>query len=202
MDIERVKVVLLGPTNAGKSSLLFTYITGGLTNTIDPTVGASFMSKSLTANGKTIRLDIWDTAGQERYNTFSKMYCRGTRAVILVCDASESDPAVKLQYWTELINSEELEKDAKIFIVANKIDKLKEDSNVQEEIQKIAEKMSAVVFLTSCKENIGVHEMFLQIAQTFAVSSKRLSDNTRISINSARHSQALESRAKQRKKCC
>ena len=61
-----VKVVLLGETGVGKSSLVLRFVS----NTFKPysasTIGASYMSKQMNVDGSPIKFQIWDTASQVR----------------------------------------------------------------------------------------------------------------------------------------
>ena len=58
MGFEKIKVVLLGSHGVGKSSLLYTYITGEVNISLDATISPSFMSKSLVIKDVNARLEI------------------------------------------------------------------------------------------------------------------------------------------------
>ena len=70
-----VKVVLLGDTGVGKSSLVLRFVTNNFKPYSESTIGASFMSKVLMVNGKQIKFQIWDTAGQEKYHSLARTLC-------------------------------------------------------------------------------------------------------------------------------
>jgi small GTP-binding protein len=56
-----VKVVLLGDTGVGKSSLVLRFVTNNFKPFNESTIGASFMSKVIMVNGRQIKFQIWDT---------------------------------------------------------------------------------------------------------------------------------------------
>ena len=56
-----VKVVLLGESGVGKSSLVLRFVTDNFKPYNESTIGASFMSKVLVHDGKSIKYQIWDT---------------------------------------------------------------------------------------------------------------------------------------------
>jgi len=61
-----VKVVLLGDTGVGKSSLVLRFVTNNFRPYSESTIGASFMSKMIVVNDTPIKYQIWDTVGQEK----------------------------------------------------------------------------------------------------------------------------------------
>ena len=64
------KIVIMGNTGVGKTSLLNRYTQ----NKFEPknttsTTGAFFVTKKVYVNGTRVRLQLWDTAGQERFRS-------------------------------------------------------------------------------------------------------------------------------------
>ncbi len=100
-----VKVVLLGDTGVGKSSIALRFVSNEFKPYSESTIGASFLSKTLSFdasnNRKKIAFKIWDTAGQERYACLAPMYYRGAGAAILVYDICKTSSFKTLQRWME-----------------------------------------------------------------------------------------------------
>ena len=80
----KVKCVLLGTENSGKSSLVYRYIDDKFNVNTQSTVGCAFNIKKFNLDKKSISLEIWDTAGNERYNSLLPMYYRSA-TIILIC---------------------------------------------------------------------------------------------------------------------
>lgn len=82
------KVVVIGDSGVGKSSITARYVFDKFDLNQEPTLGAAYMEKVCAYdNGtKTIKLQIWDTAGQEKYLAIAKLYYRDCRVAILVYD--------------------------------------------------------------------------------------------------------------------
>ena len=74
------KVVLVGSSNSGKTSIIQRYINNQFTSNLCPTVQAGYFEKSLSFDSKEISLDIWDTAGQERFHSIAPIYYRDAAA--------------------------------------------------------------------------------------------------------------------------
>lgn len=105
-----VKVVLLGDTGVGKSSLVLRFVTNNFKPYSESTIGyvlwiyqwcnlnircvppnrASFMSKMIMVDDTPIKYQIWDTAGQEKYHSLAPMYYRGAAAAIVVYDITRT----------------------------------------------------------------------------------------------------------------
>ena len=76
------KVVILGSSAAGKSSLLERIINNNYRKMLPATVGAAFAPKLVDG----VTLGLWDTAGQEQYASMSAMYYRDAKAALVCFD--------------------------------------------------------------------------------------------------------------------
>lgn len=164
MDLQQIKVVLLGNASVGKSSILYRFITGEFQENIDPTVGASFMGKIIKFGDLSVKLNIWDTAGQERYNSFAKMYCRDAKAVVFVFDLTQYTSFEGIDKWYQMLKDVNIDTNAKMYIVANKAD-LNPSFTNPPEVDEFAAKIKAEVFRVSAKKNTGIDELFSKVAE-------------------------------------
>ena len=71
------KIVVIGDSSVGKSSLIHRYVKSQFAKDFKPTIGAEFSNKEIFINNKTVVSQIWDTAGQERYQSLSTSFYRG-----------------------------------------------------------------------------------------------------------------------------
>ena len=61
------KVVLIGDSGVGKTSVIQMFEHSKFTDNFKPTIGADFSNKEVTLDDRVVTLQIWDTAGQERF---------------------------------------------------------------------------------------------------------------------------------------
>ena len=85
------KLLLIGDTGVGKSSILLRFTDGTFDENQQSTIGVDFKTKHMEVAGKKIKLTIWDTAGQERFRTLTSSYYRGAQGIALVYDVSRRD---------------------------------------------------------------------------------------------------------------
>jgi small GTP-binding protein len=158
-----IKVVLLGASGVGKSSLMFRYVTQGWEEGIQSTLGAAFMDKQVNYKKRTLKYQIWDTAGQEKYAPLAQMYYRDCQIAILVYDCTNRESFNNLKNWYIEI-CEKGPKDVIMVVVANKSDLKEEEIVSPEEGKKFAEERKAMFAKTSARENFGITELFDEVS--------------------------------------
>lgn len=83
------KLVLLGDSAVGKSCLVVRFVRDEFFEFQEPTIGAAFLTQTVSLDDATVKFEIWDTAGQERYRSLAPMYYRGAAAAIVVYDITK-----------------------------------------------------------------------------------------------------------------
>lgn len=154
-----IKVVLLGSSGVGKSSILHRYITDEWDENAQTTLGAAFMDKKVNYEGIQFKFQIWDTAGQEKYAPLAQMYYRDANVAILVYDITNRDSFTNLQDWQREL-SDKGPKDIVVAIVGNKSDLERGQDSLGSEGEKYARERSALFAKTSAKQNVGIKELF------------------------------------------
>lgn len=71
------RLILIGDSTVGKSSLLRYFTDGKFDDLVDPTVGVDFFARLIEVRpGIRVKLQLWDTAGQERFRYVYSVYVR------------------------------------------------------------------------------------------------------------------------------
>lgn len=94
-----LKIIILGDSGVGKTSLLNAYVNHFFANKYKPTIGVDFMSKTIKLKDREIVMQIWDTAGQERFHSLNKSFFRGADGCLLVFDVNNPLSFDHLNKW-------------------------------------------------------------------------------------------------------
>ncbi|KAF8995895.1 P-loop containing nucleoside triphosphate hydrolase protein, partial [Cyathus striatus] len=125
-----IKLVVIGPSGVGKTSLRGQYISGRFSNGYRATIGADFITKTLphpTKPDESVTLQIWDTAGQERFSSLSTAFFRGADAALLMFDVNSPETLESLRKWWNDFKDQAPLRDEDIpefccVVVGNKVD--------------------------------------------------------------------------------
>jgi len=126
MQKSLLKVVVLGDAGVGKTSLIRQFVEKTFSKEYKPTIGADFLTQDVTVNGKTITIQIWDTAGQERFKSMAVSFYRGSDAVMVTYDITDSNSFENVDTWMkefcENAGKEIDEKEFPFILLGNKSD--------------------------------------------------------------------------------
>ena len=120
-SIRSEKVLLLGPSSSGKTSLVSRLISEKFDSSSKATIGAALASKTFNIDGEEIKLDIWDTGGSEKYKALAPMYYRDARGVVIVYDVTNQSSLDEAQNWLDQVRDNGQEQIV-IVSAANKCD--------------------------------------------------------------------------------
>ena len=188
------KVVLLGDTTVGKTSILNQYKGIKTVLTTQPTICAGFLSTiEKISELYSLKLEIWDTAGQERFNSIIPLYYRNANCSIVVYDVCNLESFLVSKKWIKKLNINSSKIKNTVVLVGNKIDKVSsiKESSVISLANNYAKDNQINHILTSAKDDINIKELFNLVA--LDIYNNQDIDN--------KHNYN-ETKLFQRKKCC
>ena len=172
MSVESFKVVLVGESGVGKTSIITKFIDETFQEDQQSTTGGTFSTKSVICDGgKILKFEIWDTAGQERYRALTKMFYKDANAAIMVYDITRKDSFEELKnYWSEQIKESSPE-GIILVIAANKSDLFEHEAIDESIAREFAQQIGAFYIATSAKNSDGINNLFEEIAKKYTGSS-------------------------------
>ncbi len=157
-----VKVIIIGDSNVGKTSIMKAFLNKEIPQTYLPTLGVDFSIKTINVDDKKVKMQIWDTAGQDRFKTITASYYRGAVGVLVVYAINDKASSKHVENWVKQIEEKCEAKIAK-FLVGNKSDTERQvDSS---EGQHMAKKYNMNFMETSAKENSNITQLFQQLGK-------------------------------------
>ncbi|XP_028558018.2 ras-related protein Rab-18-B-like [Podarcis muralis] len=156
-----LKLLLVGDSGVGKSSLLLRFTEDQFEPYLNPTIGVDFKVKKMVLGDFPVQLAIWDTAGQERFRTLTPSYYRGAQGIILVYDVTKRETFAGLECWLQELDVFTKKSVVKM-LVGNKIDETDREVDRKEGLQ-FAQKHSMLFIETSAKMKDGVETAFEEV---------------------------------------
>jgi len=159
------KILMIGDSNVGKSSLLIRFSDNEYYNNYITTVGLDFRTKKINIDNKIIRLEIWDAAGQERFKALTKLYYRNCYGVLLVFDITDEKSFINIKNWINEFDKHCNIPNVSKILIGNKCDLLTEKKVSDEEIDKLCLKYNLNYIETSAKDNTNVELSFNELGK-------------------------------------
>ncbi|KAJ1529143.1 hypothetical protein ONE63_005952 [Megalurothrips usitatus] len=157
------KLLLIGDSGVGKTSILFRFSDDAFTSTFISTIGIDFKIKTVELRGKKIKLQIWDTAGQERFHTITTSYYRGAMGIMLVYDVTDERSFENIVKWLRNID-EHANEDVEKMILGNKCDIDSKRAVNKDRGEAIAREYGVPFLETSAKANTNIDKAFNDLA--------------------------------------
>ena len=156
-----LKLLLLGDSSVGKTSILLKYISNKFDESSISTVGVDYMDKIIDYNKFKIKLQIWDTSGEEKFRTITKNFYRNADGLLVVFDLTKKESYNHIKSWIN--EAKENNDKLKTILIGNKLD-LKDERIVTIDVAKqFAEKNNLKYIETSAKDGTNINESFQAI---------------------------------------
>lgn len=195
------KLVLLGESSVGKSSIVQRFVKDSFTEARESTIGAAFLTHSVKLTPQTAVLDlqnaeeatpkppaaevnvkyeIWDTAGQERYRSLASMYYRNAQTALIVYDVTSQKSLEQAKYWIKELKRQ-VNDNMVVILVGNKLDLLDDRDNIETDAlaQELKDTYGLLWTKVSAKTGEGVHSLFEQLALRLPYEEQLQKQNAR-----------------------
>ena len=168
---DSVKVVLLGESGVGKTSIISQFTTHKFDPHRETSLSAQFISKTVDFPdiNQSIKFDIWDTVGQEKYRSLAKIFYKDAKVIVFVYDITTefSFEGIK-KYWYDETKAN-TDGNPILAVVANKIDLYLEQKVSNDEGKAYADEIGAIFQTTSALSDSGITQLFDNIGKTYLI---------------------------------
>jgi len=156
---QNIKLLLIGDSAVGKTSLLSRYAEDVWTPEFVSTIGIDFKTRKMQIEGQSVKIQIWDTAGQERFRTITQAYYRGAMGIFVCFDLCDDISFKHVRHWMANIKTHSNQQVFTV-LVGTKCDKDNKRMVNTEEGQALADEFDMPYFETSAKGDVNVKETF------------------------------------------
>lgn len=154
------KVILLGDSLVGKSSLMGLLKNQIFVSSYSSTIGVDFGTVYFDHGDDKIKIQIWDTAGQEKFSPLVKVYYRNSTCAIVMFDLTNRGSFTRVKRWIEEFKHY-TSGHRPIIVVGNKSDLFNMRVLTKKEINdEIIEKLDLPYFEISVKDDTNVNDLF------------------------------------------
>ncbi|XP_071003384.1 EF-hand calcium-binding domain-containing protein 4B-like isoform X2 [Oncorhynchus clarkii lewisi] len=169
------KVVLVGNSSVGKTSLLRTFCDGRFHPSSPATVGIDYSVKTLMLDNTQVAMQLWDTAGQERYRSITKQFFRKADGVVVMYDVTLLDSFKAVRPW--LINVQEAAGvGIPILLLGNKMDATSEREVPLKDAETLAHDTRVIFYEVSAYTGYNVTEAMIHLARVLKEQEDRVRD--------------------------
>ena len=202
---DKIKLILVGNSKVGKTSIITQYIEKNLTENYIPTYAHDKSLKTIKLkNNKEYKLEIWDTIGQEKYRAANNIFMKNTQIALLVYDIINKKSFDDLNEWWYKQICDINGKDIIIGVVGNKNDLYEERVIEENEGQKYAKEIQASFFETSAFDYNSIFNLFEDIVsiydQKFHSQNENNFENKDNEKSSKKNEESFQIKKKKKKK--
>ena len=170
MILPDFKVVTIGESGTGKTSIIQKFHSGAFFNEMLPTIGSFSLLSTISVDDQEVNLNLWDTAGQEKFHSLLPMYMRNAHAVLFVFDISQTNPIPRITSLYEELK-EDFPVGACFFLVGNKSDLVDQAIDI-EPFTRFARVHNMVFVKTSAKTGENIPLLFALVAKKCLANAK------------------------------
>ncbi|XP_028264355.1 ras and EF-hand domain-containing protein homolog [Parambassis ranga] len=188
------KIVLVGNSSVGKTSLLQRFCDDCFRPGTCATVGIDYSVKTISVDNSQVALQMWDTAGQERYRSITKQFFRKADGVVVMYDITAEQSFTAVRQWLTSIK-EGTGDDIPIMLLGNKTDKEIERQVQKEMGERLAKDCLMTFYECSACSGYNVVESMVHLARILKEQEDREKDH-------AKTVQLVSNTSEKKRSCC
>jgi small GTP-binding protein len=166
--IPTCKVVLIGNSGTGKTTLIHRWISGVFLQSMNPTIGSGHRrTRATLENGDSIALIIWDTAGQEQFHSLLPLYTRSSSLAIVVASVDDLSSYESIPKWLQIVEESCVDKPPFVLLI-NKMDLEAPKGMTVEKVHTEWDDTFAAIFFVSAKTGENCDQVIPFVAREAA----------------------------------
>jgi small GTP-binding protein len=158
------KIVIVGNSGVGKTSLVSQWISGKFEQFRNPTIGTYHQRKRVVLEGTgPVDLWVWDTAGQEQFHSLVPLYTRSACLAIVAAAIDDENSFAAIPDWINIVKSS-CEQAPPMILAVNKTD-LKETAKMStDQVEELYGSGFLTTFFVSAQTGENIDPLFNCVA--------------------------------------
>jgi len=209
---ETIKILMLGESGVGKSSILTRFVDDKFSTNFLTTLGVEYKHKTIMINDKKVMTQVWDTAGQEKFRTITPVYYRKVDGVVMVYDITDRNSFESINYWMKNLK-DNADSNIKVILVGNKFDLADKRAVTKEEGDNLAESYGLKFMEASAKNRHNVNDLFASLSvdileyrqntgNSSGANATTAIEPTELNVHLDARREAAKKKAAKGQKCC
>lgn len=161
----KLKMILIGSTNVGKSSIVSRFINNDFSISQNQTIGIDIMTSMMNIYNYTVKVQIFDTSGSKRFKSINSLYYSNANVVIFCFDITSRITFDDIKKAIQTFDN-----NIKKVLVGNKIDMEHLRQIQYQEALNFANENNMLYFETSAKNSIGINDVFTKVTENMTKS--------------------------------
>jgi small GTP-binding protein len=171
-----IKVIVVGNSNTGKTSFVHKWTKNVFSENYKATIVSEFGYKIFEFNSKVYRIQMWDLAGQDKSIAMTKIFCKDSNGVIIMCDVTDNESLENTVKWKHSIDESVNFFDGTplpMMLIQNKIDLVKNDTLDPSKLKDFANNNGFIMsYQTSVKDGINISESMKDFLATIIIKTE------------------------------
>ena len=182
--VSKLKMIVVGDSQCGKSSLLQQFIHGRFEPSRELTVGVDLAFKSMRIADKDIKMQLWDLSGQSTFHNIIRVYYRGAHVILFVYDVTDERSFDHIKNWLDRIQSAwSSDYSPAMILVGCKTDRGCDRVVTREVAEAFARRHDMLFCETSSKTGEGVEDAFLLPAYAFVKAHRSVLEEAEVGLD-------------------
>lgn len=209
---ETIKILMLGESGVGKSSILTRFVDDKFSTNFLTTLGVEYKHKTIMINDKKVMTQVWDTAGQEKFRTITPVYYRKVDGVVMVYDITDRNSFESINYWMKNLK-DNADSNIKVILIGNKFDLADKRAVSKEEGDNLAESYGLKFMEASAKSRHNVNDLFASLSvdileyrqntgNSSGANATTAIEPTELNVHLDARREAAKKKAAKGQKCC
>jgi small GTP-binding protein len=130
MVYEKLKIVIIGDTNTGKTTFIRNYLDYDI-RYLSMTIALEYYFAEKYYSGSLVKINFCDISGDKSYYQISKNYLHNADGIIMIYDVNKKESLENLYLWKKFLLENDKEIANKILVIGNCNNKYIYNSSIQ-----------------------------------------------------------------------